>query len=236
MYIQNKILAVIGARGESKGLPNKNILPCGDMPLIYWSIQAAKKSRYIDFALVSTESVKIAEIAISCGAEVPFLRSPELASDTATIDVAIHEAILKLASNNRIFDYILWLQPTSPLRTSDHIDCAIEQYFLKKRYDDETMVSVYQAGSKSGWLMEEKDKHFIDFCFYKRNLIQQRQALKKYFIPNGAFYFSPIKTFDKSFYTDRTQFFLMDIDDSVDIDDAKDFALADSILRSRNRG
>ena len=72
MYIQNKILAVIGARGESKGLRDKNILPCGDMPLIYWSIQAAKNSRYVDFVLVSTESVKIAEVAISFGAEVPF--------------------------------------------------------------------------------------------------------------------------------------------------------------------
>ncbi len=233
MYNGKKILAVITARSGSKGLPNKNILPCGGKSLIQWSIEAGANSKYLDRVVISTDSESIADVAKKCKGDVPFLRSPELATDSASIEAVVHEMIDRLAGQKNLFDYVMLLQPTSPLRTSQHIDQAIEQYFRNLKFEDETLVSVYQAPAKVGWLMEENEQKCISFCFDQKTIARQRQGLKKYYLPNGAIYFAPIKTFGNSFYTARTQYFVMSEENSIDIDLQQDLEKANLLLSHR---
>ena len=125
-----KILAVITARGGSKGLVRKNILDLAGMPLIAWTIQAAKQSKYINRVVLSSDDDEIMTVAEKYGCEVPFRRPAMLASDDASsLDVLFH-AIGEVSG----YDYVILLQPTSPLRTSTDIDDAFDLYaFLKSK-------------------------------------------------------------------------------------------------------
>jgi CMP-N-acetylneuraminic acid synthetase len=131
MYNGKKILALIPARSGSEGLPGKNIKPLAGKPLIAWTIEQARGSRYIDRIITSTDSKKIAEIAKKYGSETPFLRPPSLATaDSKGMDVILH-ALEWLRINDKPSDMIIYLQPTSPLRASEDIDNAIRLLFLK---------------------------------------------------------------------------------------------------------
>ena len=131
MFQSKKILSFIGARGGSKGLKNKNILNLAGKPLIAWTVEASVQSKYIDRTIVSTNSVEIASAAKDAGADVPFMRPDELATDNAPIILAMQHCLDWLEKNEgECYDYILRLQPTSPLRTVEHVDLAIENYFL----------------------------------------------------------------------------------------------------------
>ena len=130
MYKNKRILALIPARGGSKGIKDKNIIELCGKPLIAYSIDAAKNSKYIDDILVSTDSEKIAEVAKKYGARVPFLRPYELATDTSTtLDVVLH-AIDYVNKEEKKYDTLILLQPTAPLRKTEDIDSAIEKFFL----------------------------------------------------------------------------------------------------------
>lgn len=127
MYKENHILALIPARGGSKGIPKKNIRLLAGKPLIAWSIEAAKQSRFIDRVIVSTDSKEIAAHARQAGAQVPFLRPEELAQDL-TSDAPVFEHALGWLKKNENYepDLIVHLRPTGPLRTAGEIDEAIE--------------------------------------------------------------------------------------------------------------
>ncbi|MBQ48900.1 MAG: acylneuraminate cytidylyltransferase, partial [Zetaproteobacteria bacterium] len=125
----NKVVGVIPARGGSKGLPNKNILCLGGKPLIAWTIEAALSSKHIDKVIVTTDSPDIASISESYGADIPFVRPANLATDSSkTIDVLKH-SILEMGSD---YGTIVLLQPTSPFRSFKHIDEAMS---LFRKYD-----------------------------------------------------------------------------------------------------
>ncbi|MEK9195421.1 MAG: acylneuraminate cytidylyltransferase family protein, partial [Patescibacteria group bacterium] len=127
MYKHSIILALIPARGGSKGIPKKNIKLLGGKPLIVWSIEVAKQSRYIDRIIVSTDNEEIAEVARSAGAEVPFLRPAEIAQDlTPDMPVFEHALAWLRENDNFIPEFIVHLRPTGPLRTAKEIDEAIE--------------------------------------------------------------------------------------------------------------
>lgn len=133
MFNDKKFIAVIPARGGSKGLPGKNIKELCGKPLIVYTIETALKSKIFDKVIVSTDSLEIAEIAKKAGAEIPFLRPKELATDTAdSMDVLIH-AIKFLEEKGEKFDYIMKLQPTSPLRTEEDIRKSVKLLFEKMR-------------------------------------------------------------------------------------------------------
>ena len=120
------ILAIIPARSGSKGLPQKNILPLAGKPLIAWTIEVAKESKYIDKLSISTDDEKIAAVAEAHGCDVPFIRPESLSSDKAkTIDVLVH-ANKYFTEINEVYDYLILLEPTSPLRDSNDIDVAME--------------------------------------------------------------------------------------------------------------
>ena len=127
MYKNNSFLAIVPARGGSKGLPGKNIKELCGKPLVAWSIEAGLKSKYVDEVMVSTDDEKIAEISKKYGANAPFLRPSELASDTATTFDAVKHTIDYYKNElKKEFDYIVLLEPTSPLREVCDIDRAIE--------------------------------------------------------------------------------------------------------------
>ena len=136
-----KILAIIPARGGSKGIKNKNIKPFNGKPLIAYAIAAAKKSRLINRIMVSTESQAVARIAKKLGAEVPVLRPKELAEDNSLVRDAVAHLLINLQEKYHYRpDYIVLLEPTSPLRLAQDIDQALELLFSRKA---SALVSIY---------------------------------------------------------------------------------------------
>jgi len=229
MYKGKEILAVIPARGGSKGLPGKNIKLIAGKPLIAWSIEAAKESRYVDEVIISTDSQEIADVAASWGGNVPFLRPAELATDEARgIDVILH-AINWMRSHTSRFSLVVVLQPTSPLRTSEDIDNAVELYFGKNA---NAIVSVCKAEHHPWWsntLQEDGDmKNFLRPETQNTN----RQDLPTYFRLNGALYLADINFLERSntFISEGTFAYLMPQEKSVDIDTHTDFLLAEILL------
>ena len=166
MFRKKSILAFIPARTGSKGLRHKNTRSFAGKPLVCWTIDAARGSKYIDRTLVSTDGARIARVARAAGADVPFMRPAALATDSASILHAIWHATDWLAQNEgSSYDYVIMLQPTSPLRSAKHIDQAIEHYFNNRKTERDTLVSVTIAPKSVAWLLEKNTADYIDLCF-----------------------------------------------------------------------
>ncbi|MDP2939780.1 MAG: acylneuraminate cytidylyltransferase family protein [Candidatus Omnitrophota bacterium] len=229
MYKNKSILAIIPARGGSKGLPQKNILPLVNKPLIAWTIKQALKSKYLDRVIVSTDSLEIARISKKYSAEIPFLRPSGLASDKAKMtDVVLH-VIDWLKKRGKIYDLIMLLQPTSPLRSSEDIDKSIKLLFKKKA---RAIVSVCVSEHHPYWntilLRNGKIKGFLKPEFIDKN----RQQLPIFYRLNGAIYLaytSYLKSY-KSFLGSSTYAYIMSPERSVDIDSTFDFKFAEFLL------
>ena len=224
------MISIIPARGGSKGLPGKNILPLCGKPMIAYTIEAAKQSKYIDRVIVSTDDQKIAEIALQYGAEVPFLRPDFLASDTAqAIDNYIY-TIERLSKewNTPIEEFVV-LQPTSPLRIAEDIDGAIEM-FMEKQAD--SVISYTPEAHPVRWHKYlDENNAFVDIF---DTTIANRQDLKTSYYPNGAVYvfrFSMIK--ERKYYTDKSYGFIMPRVRSVDIDYKEDFDYVEFLMSRR---
>ncbi|MEM0333672.1 MAG: acylneuraminate cytidylyltransferase family protein [Candidatus Aenigmatarchaeota archaeon] len=225
-----KVLAIIPARGGSKRLPKKNILPLAGKPLIAWTIEAAKKSKYIDKIVVSSDDGEILNISKQYG--VDLIERPDiLASDTAkTVDVVWH--VIQML--NQYYEYIILLQPTSPLRINKHIDESIEILYTRKA---DAVISVCEVEHPIEWCnILPKDlslKNFIsDDVINKRS-----QDLPKRYRLNGAIYIVRTEKFleEKTFFLkDNIYAYIMSREDSIDIDDYIDFKLAEVILQERN--
>jgi len=229
MFHDNSVLAVIPARSGSKGLPGKNILNFAGKPLIEWTIASAKRVSYLDDIFVSTDSSEIADISKAAGAIVPFLRPDELAKgDSSMLDVIKHVWTNHVTSEGKNFDFIVLLQPTSPLRESSHIIAAIDKYFDSIKSEKDTLASVYRVEQKNGWLMEsDSDSGYINFCFDLNLKNPQRQKLKPLYLPNGAIYILKGNEIDSGIYHDNTIPFLMEREISDDIDTIEDFKKAE---------
>lgn len=224
------MISIIPARGGSKGLPGKNILPLCGKPMIAYTIEAAKQSKYIDRVIVSTDDQKIAEIALQYGAEVPFLRPDFLASDTAqAVDNYIY-TIERLSKewNTPIEEFVV-LQPTSPLRIAEDIDGAIEMFMEKKA---DSVISYTPEAHPVRWHKYlDENNAFIDIF---DTTIANRQDLKTSYYPNGAVYvfrFSMIK--ERKYYTDKSYGFVMPRVRSVDIDYKEDFDYVEFLMSRR---
>lgn len=230
------LLAFIPARAGSKGLPNKNILDCAGKPLIAWTIEAARNVDDFDDVFVSTDCEQIASVARTAGASVPFLRPSDLATDSASLMDALLYTWGELRDpNGKPYDYVVVLQPTSPLRTGSHIAAALAYYFAQRRTEIDTLASVYPVPAKYGWLMQKTSEPdgYIDFCFDIRSSNAQRQSLKPYYMPNGAIFVARGVALSDGLYTEQTIPFVMDAADSVDIDTRAEFDQAASVLRAR---
>ena len=231
MFNGKRILAIIPARGGSKGLPGKNIRNLAGKPLVSWAIDAAKVSKYIDTTTVNTDSVEIAEIARRYGALVPFLRPTKLATDSASsYDVIIH-ALSWHVKQKEIFDLVMLLQPTSPLRTAYDIDLAIELFFEKKA---QAIVSVCPCDHHPWWANTLPANGNMGEFLRPEILQTNRQGLPPHYRLNGAIYLADINFLrnNGSFFGPATYALTMSKEHSVDIDDIIDFQLAELFLDS----
>ncbi len=229
MFKNNTILALIPARGGSKGLPGKNILPLDGKPLIAWSIEQALQSNMCDKIVVSTDDEEIAKTARQYGAEVPFLRLRELAADHAKgIDVVLH-AMDWHTKQGELFDLLLLLQPTSPLRDAVDIRKAAELFTQKNA---EAVVSVCESEHSPLWMNTIGPdlcmKDFLAAAAQNKN----RQELNKYYRLNGAIYMGRWDFLEQnqSFFSENTFAYIMPPERSIDIDRELDFRFAEFLL------
>lgn len=215
------VLAIIPARIGSKGIKEKNIYVIQGKPLIGYTIEAASKSRYIDRTIVSTDSEKIAGISRRYGADVPFLRPEELATDTArTIDAVLH-AVDTLRQEGECYDVIVLLQATSPLRDENDIDGALE-YF--ESIGERSVLSISKI-EKSPILMRGKTPEGKLIPLINEGSTVRRQDFKDYFIVNGAIYINLSKELTKDTSLNDNEYgweipsaHALDIDSPEDID------------------
>ena len=229
------VLSIIPARGGSKGIPKKNIYPLCGKPLIAWTIEAVLSSRYISRTILSSDSNKIIEIAGRYGVDAPFVRPKELAKDNTPALPVIRHAVDWLKENeDYIPDYIVLLQPTSPLRTATHIDEA-----LKKLIDSnaDSIVSVVKVPHQYNpySVMKMKDGFLKPFLEYDecKNI---RQLKPTFYARNGAAIYA--FTYEclmrkNSIYGDKILGYKMSREKSVDVDDMFDLKICEMIIKNR---
>lgn len=223
MYKGKRILGLIPARGGSKGIPRKNIINLCGKPLINYTIEAGKNSKYIDYLIVSTDDLEIADIARQAGADVPFIRPSELATDTAkTVDTVIH-AINFLKTKELYFDTMVLLQPTQPLRDSNDIDLAIELY-SKNSFISLASVSPV---SDHPLLIRSIDSNRLH-PLLSANSTCRRQDMPKYYRVNGCIYINNVfEINENTSFNDNPLPYIMETSHSVDIDDEIDLVMAE---------
>jgi CMP-N,N'-diacetyllegionaminic acid synthase len=219
-----RLLALIPARGGSKGIPHKNIKILAGKPLIAWTIEAALRSRALDAVVVSTDDEEVAEVAKRFGAQVPFVRPSELArDDTPGVDPVLH-AVDQLPD----FDAVLLLQPTSPLRTTDDIDACIA---LANERSAPSVVSLSEPGKHPYWMYrlrsDQRLQRLID-----TPPVARRQDLPPVYSLNGALYYAKVDWLrhHRTLVTDETIGYLMAPERSVDLDSPFDWRLAEYLI------
>lgn len=225
-----RTVAIITARGGSKGLPGKNWIDLGGKPLIAHSIQAALDSPVVDRVIVTTEDPRIRAVALAWGAEVVD-RPAELATDTALSSDVVRHALEALRAEGEAAELLMLLQPTSPLRDAAHITDCFE------RFRSSGMACAISV-------TEEPHSPYKDFLlgsdgaltplFGNDRLSAPRQSLPPVYRQNGAIYLLPVATFldTGQFYVAPAFPYIMPADASIDIDTATDLMLAELILRS----
>ncbi len=227
--MQDKVLAIITARGGSKRLPQKNIRLLGDAPLISWTIRAAQHSKHIDRLILSTDDPEAIQIAKKEGCDVPFVRPDALSGDHATsYDVVLHA----LQSLEEKYDWVVLLQPTSPFRTTEDIDRAIE-FALSKNKD--SVISVCESEKSHLMLfMRDEEGRLASPCGISiKDLNHTRsQDMPIPYEINGALYVVKTPWFikNKCFFDDETLTYVMPRERSVNIDTEHDWKIAEAYL------
>lgn len=234
MTEKHKILAIVPARGGSKRLPQKNILSIAGKPLIRWTIEAGLGSKYIDRLIVSTDNADIADIARSCGADVPFIRPESLSFDNTTSFEVIDHCLSWVKKNEENeYDYIILLQPTSPLRNNKNIDAAFKLLFSKKA---QAVISLCETEHSPLWSNTiGNDLSMRDFLRPDINKTPS-QNLPVFYRLNGAIYICETKALlmEKNLYLkDNIYAYTMSKKNSIDIDDQIDFDLAELYLKKQ---
>lgn len=218
MIDRQSVLGVITARGGSKGVPGKNILPIGGRPLIQWTIDAARASRYIDRLVLSSDDPTIIEVATQAGCEVPFRRDAALAGDDASsIDVVV-DALRRVPG----FDIVVLLQPTSPLRNGGDIDASIE---LLESKGAPACVSLRAAQEHPYWTFQlNGDASLNHFVRPQEGLPSRRQDLPDAWCLNGAVYVARVPWLlqSRTFLSPQTVGYVMPAERSLDIDTHED--------------
>lgn len=212
------VLAIITARGGSKGVPGKNIMMIGGRPLMQWSIDAARAARYVDRLILSSDDAAIIEVARKGGCDVPFVRDPALATDTASSVDVIADALQRVPG----YDIVVLLQPTSPLRTAKDIDGTIA---LLMNSNAPACVSVRESEEHPYWTFKLGiDGKLTRFAEPDGGAPQRRQDLPQAWCLNGAVYAANVEWFlrNRTFLSPETVAFPMPAERSVDVDTFED--------------
>ncbi len=230
-----EVLGVITARGGSKGIPRKNLRLVAGKPLIAWTIDVAISSKFLNRVIVSTDDDDIAKVSREYGAEVPFIRPSDLATDEASsIDVILHA--LELLENHESYrpDYVMLLQPTSPLRISEDIDTAIIEALEKNA---ESTISVCETDYHPYLIKKLRGNGTLEDFVDTPKSIHRRQEYPPTLALNGAIYLVKHEVLlkEQTFYPEnRTYPFIMPPEHSLDVDTLWDLYLVDLILKDRN--
>jgi len=229
------ILGIIPARGDSKGVPGKNIRLLGGMPLIRHTIKEAVKSKYIDKLILSTDSDEIADVCREAGLEIPFMRPAELAQDNSrAIDTYIYTLKRMETEFNYRADILVVLQPTSPLRTVEDIDGSIEMLINKGA---DSVISVCEVEHSPYWYKTLDKEHKIQPFTSCSDANANRQELPSVYRPNGAVYVfrNELIVEKQTYYTDKTYAYIMPQERSIDIDTLLDFKIAGLLINGNSR-
>lgn len=226
-----KNLAIITARSGSKGLKDKNIKLLNGMPLMAYSILAAKEAELFTEVMVSTDSKAYAMVAREYGASVPFLRTGENSSDSAGSWEVVKEVLYKYRQQGRMFDTVCLLQPTSPLRTAEDIISGYRELTVKQA---DAITAVCEAEHSPVWMMELPDGLSLKE-FRKRYKDAPRQRLNTFYRINGALYIRKISYTDTEIKieSDKEYAYIMKRNRSVDIDTIDDFEYAEYLILRR---
>jgi len=229
------ILAIVPAREGSKGIPQKNIYPLCNTPLIYYTIKAIQRSKLITRAILSSDSSEVIKVAKDYGLEVPFVRPSELAQDdTPALPVVEHAVKWLEETENYKADYIILLQPTSPLRNENHIDEALS---ILINSDADSIVSIVEVPHNFNpySIMKLQGKYLSPYLLFDENK-NLRQLKPVFYARNGAaiYAFTYNCLMNKhSIYGDKVLPYLMEKESSIDVDDLFDLKLCEWILSSR---
>ena len=220
--MKQKVLSIITARGGSKGLPKKNLLNFNGKPLFSWTLEASLNSQFISKTIVSSDDELILSIAKDYNSEIPLKRSKKLSGDDSnSVDVVID--IIKKFPN---YNYVIILQPTSPLRTTKHIN---EAFNLMIKKDSSCCTSVCLVKKSPYWMYSINKKGFIEKVINSNEKDFQRQALPEIYELNGAIYIISVQELlrYKSLISKNSIPYIMTKETSIDIDDINDFKLAE---------
>jgi len=229
----SKVLGLITARGGSKGITNKNIVHVGEKPLIAWTIEAALKSNVLDRVVVSTDNNEIASVAQKWGAEVPFTRPYRLAKDDSPhVDVLIHAINWLQEKEDYSPEFLMLLQPTSPLRTSEDIDKSFALAIDRKA---DCVISVQETLSHPYSVMQvTEDQKLSEFLMSSDDAAsyQRRQVRPKFYSLNGAIFIFKVDVLlkNKNIYPELTFTYVMPKERSLDVDTSWDLHVANLIL------
>ena len=235
MINRRRILGVIPARGGSKGIPKKNIKKICGKPLIEYTIIEAKKSKYIDELIVSTDSKEIANVCRSLGINVPFIRPKKFASDSARAIGVVKHAVISMEKIHRIqYDIVVYLEPPNPLRIVEDIDNSIEIYDKKK---PDSVVSVQEANQFHPILMKKIENGLLKPIWKEEEEGVPRQLYSpKAYMRNGAVYvLSRNNIINDNFYGIKIIPYIMPVERSVCIDDIIDWNVAESMLKKKEK-
>lgn len=221
------VIAIIPARGGSKRIPKKNIMPLAGKEMIAWTIEAAKASRYIDKLLVSTDSEEIKTVSIKHGAQVPFLRQ-EAIDDFTPVSEATLAALKQAEKMYGQFDVVLQLMPNCPLRTTEDIDVAIESFIINKQ---SSQVSFFKFGWMNPW-WAHSIKEGKAIPIFKEAIAMRSQDLDKLFCPTGCIWISKTEVLDqyKTFYSPGYSPHEISWISALDIDNYDDVQMAEALF------
>jgi N-acylneuraminate cytidylyltransferase len=226
MIENHTTLAIILARGGSKGVPSKNILNVGGKPLIVWTIEEAKKSQYIDRLILSSDSTDIIAVALEYGCESPFVRPPHLALDDTPSMPPLLYTIERLEKK---YDYVVLLQPTSPLRSVSDIDGCIAACI---EHNVPACISITEAPKSPYWMYQMDSEGRLRSILTASENALSRQQLPAAYVLNGAVYVARTEWLKKegSFMSPATIGYVMPRERSLDIDTKLDMGICDYLL------
>jgi CMP-N,N'-diacetyllegionaminic acid synthase len=230
------IIALIPARGGSKGLPGKNTRPLLGKPLIAWTIEQAKACKFIDRIVVTTDDRDIAKTSEQYNAEVPFLRPAELATDQAsTIDTVLH-ALSFFEKEGNFYDSLILLEPTSPLRDVSDIENGLRELYSNN--EAESIVGVSKVVSAHPSFLLKTKNGFIRSYLDTEFPSMRRQEITDFFFPEGSFYAAYCRSLieRKSFYHKQTLAYILPKYKAYEIDELDDFIIVEALLKAKNQG
>lgn len=230
-----KVLFIITARGGSKGVPRKNIKLLGGMPLIAYKIISAQKCRYEKRVIVSTEDDEIASISKKYGAEVPFMRPEELATDSASsMDAVLHAMNWIEENDERIYDYVCLLEPSSPFASYQDLDEALK---MLDECKGDTLLGMKEVGVTTNFIHSlDKEGGLSKFYYALEDLSSlRRQDQQREYTMNGCMYISRWDYFirKKMFHSVKSIPYIMPEEKSIEIDTLFDYEIAKMLIENK---